>query len=194
MDLTRASADEIGSALGRAGLTWSFDEDGDVRVRFRSSQQPWIDAVFYRLNQDFSISGQFLNGHAVPQGNNTTRWEVPLDAGREPTAIAQKVVSVYFMPRPGQVALQIHASIAPLNQPRPMHIKIIPGGQQISQIERAYPGFVGHQGSTQFWVSSAITGSSVDGVTFEQVVRTASSVGLEMFEGPFTGWLYSTDL
>ena len=106
------------------------------------------DAVFYEFDTakaDFSMRGQFLNGRAVPQDNGMTRWEVPLDSGHEPTAVAQKVVTVYLMPRPGSVSIQIHASIAPLAQPRPMHIKVIPGSQQVSKIEREYPGLCRHR-------------------------------------------------
>lgn len=197
MNLTRATAQEIGSALDRAGVTWSYDDDGDVRVRFRSSQPPGIDAVFYEFDtakQDFSVRGRFLNGRAVPQGNGTSTWEVPLDSEHEPTAVAQKVVTVYLTPRPGSMSIQIHASIAPLAQSRPMHIKVIPGSQQVGRIEREFPGFTGTAGATHFWMSSAITGTNVDETEFRNVVQATSQVGLAMFDGPFTGWLYSTDL
>jgi hypothetical protein len=197
MDLTRATAQEIGSALDRAGVTWNYDDDGDVRIRFRSSQQPGTDAVFYEFDTakaDFSVRGQFLNAHAVPQDNGTTSWEVPLDSGHEPTAVAQKVVTVYLMPRPGRVSIQIHASIAPLAQPRPMHIKVIPGSQQVSRIEREFPGFVGAEGNTHFWMSCDVTGTSADETEFRNLIRTVSQVGMAMFDGPFTGWIYSTDV
>lgn len=197
MDLTTATGQGIGSTLDRAGVSWSFDKDGDVRVRFRSSQQPWIDAVFYEFDTaqaDFSMRGQFLNGRAVPQGNGMTSWEVPLDLGYEPTAVAQKVVTMYLMPRPGNVNVQIHAAIAPLGQQRPMHIKVVPGSTQVNKIEREYPGFVGTTGGTHFWMSCGVTGTDVDEADFVDMVRTASDVGLAMFDGPFTGWLYSTDV
>ena len=197
MDLTRASAQEIGSALDRAGVTWNYDDDGDVRVRFRSSRPPSTDLVFYEFDTakaDFSMRGQFLNGRAVPQDNGMTRWEVPLNSGHEPTAVAQKVVTVYLMPRPGSVSVQIHASIAPLAQPRPMHIKVIPGRQQVSRIERQFPGFVGTEGNTHFWMSSAVTGTHADEAEFRNLIHTTSQVGLAMFDGPFTGWMYSTDV
>ncbi|WP_027862590.1 hypothetical protein [Marmoricola sp. URHB0036] len=197
MDLTRGNAQEIGSALDRAGVTWNYDDDGDVRVRFRSSQPPGTDAVFYEFDTakaNFSIRGRFLNARAVPDENGMTMWEVPLDSGHEPTAVAQKVVTVYLMPRPGSVSVQIHASIAPLDQPRPMHIKVIPGSQQVSRIERQFSGFVGTEGNTHFWMSSAVARTHVDEMQFRNMIQITSQVGLAMFDGPFTGWLYSTDV
>lgn len=195
MDLTRATAQEIGSVLDRAGVTWNYDDDGDVRVRFRGRHQ--TDAVFYEFDTakaDFSVRGQFLNARAVPQGNGMTRWEVPLDSGHEPTAVAQKVVTVYLMPRPGSVRVQIYASIAPLDQPRPMHIKVIPGSLQVNRIEREYPGFVGREGNRNFWMSSGLKGTRVDEMEFCNMVGTLSLVGFDMFDGPFTGWAYSRDV
>ncbi|QSR30822.1 hypothetical protein CFI00_10025 [Nocardioides sp. S5] len=179
------------------GVTWSYDDDGDVRVRFRSTQPPATDAVFYEFDTakaDFSMRGQFLNARAVPQGNGTIMWEVPPDSGLEPTAVAQKVVIVYFMPRRGQMEVQIHASVAPLGQPQPMHIRVIPGDQQVRSIETEFQGFVGAHDGTQFWMSAAVTGTDVDEMQFSQLVRTTSQVGQAMFEGPFTGWMYSTDV
>lgn len=197
MDLTRATPQQIGSALDSVGVTWSYDDDGDLRVRFRSGQQPWTDAVFYEFDStklDFSMRGQFLNGRAVPQENGPTRWEVPIKDGLEPTAVAQKVVTVYLIPRPGGVGIQIHASISPQNQARPMHIKIIPGSQQVDRIERDFPGFVGTGDNKRFWMSGGVAGTRVDESDLLNIVRTSFQVGLGMFEGPFTGWLYSTDV
>jgi hypothetical protein len=196
MDLTRVSALEIGSVLDRARVAWNYDDDGDVRVRFRSSQPPGIDLVFYQFDTataDFSMRGQFLRGRAVPQDNGMMRWEVPLDSGHEPTAVAQKVVTVYLMPRPGSVNVQIHASISPLSQPRPSHIKVIPGDRQVNWIERQFPGFVRTESNTHFWISSAVTGVHVDEMEFLNLIHTCSQVGLAMFDGPFTGRMYSTD-
>ncbi len=140
------------------------------------------------------MRGQFLNGRAMPQGNGMTQWEVPLTAGLNPTAVAQKVVTVYLMPRLGGVSVQIHASVAPMNQPRPMHIKVIPGIQEVSKIERVFPGFVGKGDSKRFWVSSGFTGTQVDEENLLDMLRTTFDVGLHMFEGQFTGWMYSTDV
>lgn len=143
------------------------------------------------------MRGQFLNARAVPQANGLTRWEVPL-GGYAPTAVAQKVVTVYLIPRPGGVGIQVHASIAPSSQPRPMHIKVIPGRDQVSRIERSYPGFVGRaetrDGGSQFWMSGGVTGKRVDEDDLLDMLRTTFDVGLEMFDGPFTGWMYSTDV
>jgi hypothetical protein len=196
MDLTRAtSLLEIGPALDHAGMTWSYDDDGDVRIRFRSGQQPWIDVVFYRFDaQDFSMRGQFLNGRAVPQANGMTRWEVPLESGHTPTAVAQKVVTIYLMPRPGGVSVQIHAAIAPLEQPRPMHIKIRPEDRQVSRIEKDFPGFVRAGDSKQVWMSTRVGGTRVAETDFCDMVMTAAEVGLAMFDGPFTGWLFPRDV
>jgi hypothetical protein len=196
MDLTRATAQELGSALDRVGVTWSHDDDGDIRYRFRSNQPPGTDAVFYEFDTvkgDFSLRGQFLNGSAIPQGNGTTLWKVPLDSDYEPTAVAQKVVTVYLMPRPGSVRIQIHAAVKPLNQPRPMHIKLIPGSRQVSRIEMEFPGFVGVEGNRQFWMSAGVTGT-VDEAVIQGLIQTTSQVGYAMFDGPFTGWMYSTDV
>lgn len=196
MDLARVTSHGIGSVLDRAGVTWTYDNDGDIRVRFRSGQQPWTDVVFYEFDAakaDFSMRGQFLNARAVPQANGMTRWEVPL-GGLEPTAVAQKVVTVYLMPRPGGVGMQVHASIAPMEQPRPMHIKVIPGTQQVNRIERAFPGFVGRGDNKQYWMTGGATGTRVDEADLLDMLSQTRQVGLEMFNGPFTGWLYSTDV
>lgn len=196
MDLTRATSHGIGSVLDRAGVTWTYDDDGDIRVRFRSGQQPWTDVVFYEFDTvkaDFSIRGQFLNARAVPQANGTTGWEVPL-GGLQPTAVAQKVVTVYLIPHAGYVRVQVHAAIAPLDQARPMHIKVIPGSQQVTSIESAFPGFVGTGNSEAYWMSSAPTGTNVEEASFLALLGSARQVGLHMFDGPFTGWVYSRDV
>lgn len=197
LDLTRTTPREIGAALDRVGMTWTYDNDGDVRFRTRSSQQPWTDPVFYEFDStstNFRMRGQFLEGRRVSQGNGGVNWEVSLDQGYRPTAIAQKVVTVYFIPRPGGVRLQIHAAVAPLSQARPMHIQIIPGREQVARIERKYRGFVGTEqtgpdGTKQLWMSGAVAGKQADDSEFLDLIRTLSSVGLEMFDGPFTGWM-----
>lgn len=178
-------------------MTWTYDNDGDVRFRTRSSQQPWTDPVFYEFDStstNFRMRGQFLEGRRVSQGNGGVNWEVSLDQGYRPTAIAQKVVTVYFIPRPGGVRLQIHAAVAPLSQARPMHIQIIPGREQVARMERKYRGFVGTEqtgpdGTKQLWMSGAVAGKQADDSEFLDLIRTLSSVGLEMFDGPFTGWM-----
>ena len=137
---------------------WTYDDDGDVRFRVQSSQQPWVDAVFYELDPvraDFSVRGLFLDGKATPQGDGTSRWEVSLESGHTPTAVARKIVTVYFMPRPGSVSVQIHASFVPTPSPRPMRVKLIPQAEQIRRIEREFPGFVGAGDETNFWMSAA---------------------------------------
>lgn len=194
MDLTRATGEGIGSTLDRSGLTWSFDKDGDVQVAFRSSRQPWTDAVFYQLDTtDWRVRGQFLNARAVPQGNGMTSWEVSPDRGSKPTAVARKVVTMYLMPRPGHVLVQIHARIEPLEQP--IEIRgITPESAQLGKIERDYPGFVGRTGDRQFWMSCGVTGTDVDEYDFLDMVARGRDVGLAMFDGPFTGWLYSPEL
>ena len=197
MDLTHTTSQDLGSALSRVGVTWVYDDDGDIRIRFRSGEQPWIDVVFYEFDAakvDFSMRGQFLNGRAVPQGDGMTRWEVSTADGLQPTAVAQKVVTVYLMPRSGGVGAQIHASIAPLDQPRPMHIKVIPGSEQVSMIERAFPGFLGRGDNKHFWISGGLTGCHVGDAELLDMLRTMFQIGLQMFDGPFAGWLYSTDL
>lgn len=136
---------------------------------------------------------QFLNGRAVPEANGMTRWEVP--RGRlQPSAVAQKVVTVYLIPNAGYVRVQVHAAIAPLDQPRPMHIKVIPGSQQVSRIERAFPGFVGTGDSEAYWISAAPTGTHVEERDFLAVLSNARQVGLDMFDGPLTGWMYTRDI
>ncbi|AQX81543.1 hypothetical protein BWO91_17640 [Plantibacter flavus] len=198
MDLASVSAREIGEALDRIGVTWSYDNDGDIRVRFRSGDHPWTDVVYYELQQDYSIRGEFLNGRAVPQGNGMTQWEVPLDVEHQPTAIAQKVVTVYLTPRHGGVTVQIHAAVSPLNQPRPIHIKVIPGSKQVSSIQDAFPGYVGKEerrgDSSQFWLSVGLNGTRVDDADLLFLVKRTFSIGLRMFDGPFSGWLYSTEV
>jgi hypothetical protein len=195
--LESATSHQICSALDRAGVTWSLDDDGDIRVRFRSGQQPWTDAVFYEFfdtpDGRLSIRGQFLNGRAVQEGNGRTRLEVPSD-GPLPTAVAQKVVTVYLMPRRGALALQIHAAIAPLGQPRPMHIRINPGNDQLGRIERTFPGFSRRWGNDECWMSGEVTGGHVDEETLLDLLGTARQVGLEMFDHAFTGWMYGTEV
>lgn len=182
--------------LDRAGVTWNYDNDGDIRVRFRSSQQPWTDAVFYEFDTvkaDFSIRGQFLNARAVPQANGRMGWEVPR-GGIQPTALAQKVVTVYLIPQAGYVRVQVHAAIAPLDQPRPMHIKVIPGRPQVTKIEETFPGFVGTGDSEAYWMSSAPTGTDVGEADFLALLRSTGQVGLHMLDGAFTGWMHSRDV
>lgn len=183
--------------LDRAGITWIFDEDGDIRVRFRSDQQPWIDAVFYEFDTakaDWSMRGEFLGASALQQPDGTTRWEVPVRDGLRPTAVAQKVVDLYLMPRTGGVSMQIHSSIAPLDQPMPMHIKVKPGADQIARIEQAFPRFVAARDERDLWMSGGATGARVDEADFVDLVGEAFDIGLEMFRGPFTGWMYSREV
>lgn len=199
MDLGYATADEIGSALDRIGVGWSFDKDGDVQIRFRRGDSPWTDVVFYEFDtdkQDFSMRGYFLNARAVPQGNGTTNWEVLDHLAHKATAVAQKVVTVYLMPRRGMLAVQIHASVAPLNQPRPMHIKVVPNSTQVSRIERDYRGFVGRGDSKQFWIAGEVEveGGVVSESALRSLLRTLFEVGRSMFDGPFTGWLFATEV
>jgi hypothetical protein len=79
-----------------------------------------------------------------------------------------------------------------------MHIKVIPGIHQVRSIERAFPGFIGRaqtrDGSSQFWMSGGVTGRRVDDDEFLDMLETTRRVGLDMFDGPFTGWMYATDV
>lgn len=196
LNLTQTTSREIGAAFDRVGMTWSYDSDGDVRFRTRSSQQPWTEPVFYEFDAtstNFRMRGQFLEGRRIPHANGVN-WEVSLDQGYQPTAIAQKVVTVYFSPGRGSVRLQIHAAIVPLSQARVMHIQILPGREQVARIERRYPGFVGTEqtgpgGTKQLWMSGAVAGQQSDDSEFVDLIQTISTVGLEMFDGPFTGWM-----
>jgi len=122
-----------------------------------------------------------------------TSWEIsPADGGSKPTAVARKVVTMYLMPRPGHVLVQIHARIEPLEQP--IEIRgITPGSAQLGKIERDYPGFVGRTGDRQFWMSCGVTGTDTDESDFLDMVARGRDVGLAMFDGPFTGWLYSPE-
>ncbi len=77
-----------------------------------------------------------------------------------------------------------------------MHIRIIPGSSQVARIERQYPGFVGTEetgpgGTRQFWMAAAMGRNQVDDAKLVELIRAMYSVGLEMFEGPFTGWMYT---
>lgn len=197
LDLTSVTSREIGTALDRAGIPWSFDDDGDVQVRFRANQPPWVDAVFYEFDtvrQDFSLRGQFLNARLAPRPGGGFNLEVPLTPGQKCTAVAQKIVTIYLSPRPGGIGVQIYAAIAPLDQPRPMHIRVIPGREQVGKIERAYPGFVGRGDERSFWLGSGFGGKDVSESDFSATVRDVSLIGLQMLEGPFTGWMNTSEL
>jgi len=173
-------------------VIFGFDFD---RVNIRGRTLSSMSSI--RPGGDFSMRGQFLNGRPVPEGNGMTRWEVSLDGGHRPTAVAQKVLTVYLMPGVGGVGVQIHAAVAPLDQRRPMHIKIIPGSDQVGRIEREFPGFTGaaetRNGGSQFWMSGRISGTNVDDADLIDIIRMTFRVGLQMFDGPFTGWFYATD-
>ncbi len=196
MDLTSTTSAEIGAVLDRASIAWNYDEDGDIKVRFRSSQEPWTDLVFYEFDtskDDWSVRGKFLGAQRTPLGDGTERWDVPRD-GLKPTALAQKVVDVYLMPNPEGVGIQIHAAVAPLRQPRPMHITVVPGDQQVGSIERSYPRYVGKRSEAGFWFSGGATGLSVNEEHFIGMLREAFGIGLQMFEQEFSGWFVSTDI
>ncbi|WP_206475283.1 hypothetical protein [Microbacterium sp. KRD172] len=196
MDLTRTTSSEIGAALDRASIAWSYDEDGDVRVRFRAAQEPWTDLVFYEFDTDkadWSVRGRFLGAQRTPLGDGSERWDAPHD-GQRPTSLAHKVVDIYLIPEPGGVVIQIHAAVAPLKQPRPMHITVVPGDQQISSIERSYPRYTGKHSEAGFWFSGGATGSDVAEEYFIEMLREASGIGLKMFEYQFSGWFVSADV
>lgn len=155
MALTRATSQEVGQALDRLGVIWSFDRDGDVRVAHQSNKQPWVDAAFYEFDvakADFSMRGEFLHARFETLPDGMIQWELPAD-GPEPTAIARKIVSLYLMPRPEGVVVQVHATIESLAPARPIRIKLIPGGEQVSNIERTFPGFLGVSAGKNFWMS-----------------------------------------
>lgn len=195
MDLTRTNSQEIGSVLDRAGVTWNYDRDGDIRVRFRAGQPPWIDTVFYEFDTtraDWSMRGEFLNGRAIPQSDGTTRWEVPPTAAHSPTAVAQKVVDVYIIPAEGGLMFQIHAAIVPLKA-QPPHIKITPSAEQVGRIERQ-TGFKGVEGDRLFWLAGGYAAANVEEADFVGLVSEVGKVGLAMFDGPFTGWAFTTEV
>jgi hypothetical protein len=196
VDLTSTTSSEIGAALDRIGVTWSYDLDGDILLRFRLSEQPWVDAVFYEFDTllaDFSMRGEFLNANFVPLGDGTTRCEVPSGV-RQMTAVAQKLLNVYLTPRDGGVSVQIHGSFESFAPARPIRIKVIPGSRQVSSIERAFPGFVGRGDGKEFWMASGISGTQIADADLLEFLRLAFKVGLQMFEGPFTGWAQKTDV
>lgn len=196
IDLTRTTSTEIGAVLDRASIAWSYDDDGDIKIRFRSSQEPWIDLVFYEFDTskaDWSVRGTFLEAERTPLGDGTERWDAPR-GGEKPTALAQKVVDIYLIPEQEGVVIQIHAAVAPLRQPRPMHITVVPGAQQVSSIERSYPRYTGKVGEGGFWFSGGATGPGVPEEYFVQMVREAAAIGLEMFEHQFSGWFVSADI
>ena len=118
-----------------------------------------------------------------------------LEDGRQPTAVAQKVVDVFVMPREQGVFVQVHAAIAPLQQPRPMHIRVVPNAQQVSIIEREFRGFIGTLSDEgQFWVSGGFAGTAVDESEFLALISITPQIGLKMFDGLFKGWLFSVEV
>ncbi|MDX2401415.1 hypothetical protein [Microbacterium algeriense] len=196
MDLTRTTSTQIGAVLDRANIAWNYDEDGDIRVRFRSSQEPWTDLVFYEFDTskaDWSVRGSFLGAQRTPLGDGTERWDAPRDS-LQPTALAQKVVDVYLIPKAEGVGIQIHAAVAPLRQPHPMHITVVPGDQKVSSIERSYPRYVGKHSEEGFWFSGGATGAGIAEENFIGMLREASAIGLEMFDHQFSGWFVSADI
>ncbi|GEM_PF-3453692 len=196
MDLTGTTSTQIGEVLDRANIAWNYDEDGDIKVRFRSSQEPWTDLVFFEFDTskaDWSVRGYFLGAQPTPLGDGTERWDAPRDSVT-PTALAQKVVDVYLIPKPEGVGIQIHAAVAPLRQPHPMHITLVPGSQRVRSIERSYPRYVGMHSEEGFWFSGGATGSSVAEAHFIEMLLEASAIGLKMFEHQFSGWFVSTDV
>lgn len=191
IDLARATASEVGAALDSAGIGWTYDADGDVQMRMRVNQQPWIAPVFYELDQSWQARGQFLEGNLVshPASNGTT-WEIPRGQAHNPTDIANKVLTFYFMPRPGGLLIQVHGAIAPLGQPD-LRIRVVPSAAQAEHIERNNPSYrvkreVKPDGTTHFFLMTAFN-VRVDHANFIELVRSVADVGLEMFDGPFTG-------
>lgn len=157
----------------------------------RVNQQPWIAPVFYELDQSWQARGQFLDGNLVSHAaSGGTTWEIPTGQAHNPTDIANKVLTFYFMPRPGGLLIQVHGAIAPLGQPD-LRIRVVPSVGQAEHIERTNPGYrikreVKPNGTTQFFLMTAFTGRA-DHDNFIELVRSVADVGLEMFDGPFTG-------
>ncbi|MCJ1707854.1 hypothetical protein [Microbacterium sp. VKM Ac-2923] len=191
MDFTRADAHTLGSALTRIGVTWNYDKDGDIRLRFRGSKL--TDGLVYQLNTDWTVQGEFLGGRAVPQPDGSTAYEFPR-SGRMPTAIAQKVVTAYLMPRPQGLLVQVHLAVFPLDQPRPFHIKIAPNPATVHAVELRHPGFTGTGDGRQFWMTycNAATNASDDDFSF--FISHLIDVGRDLFEAPFTGWMFFGNL
>lgn len=83
MDLTRATAQELGSALDRVGVTRATMMtviSATVSDRISRQERMLSFTSSTPSKGDFSLRGQFLNGSAIPQGNGTTLWKVPLDS------------------------------------------------------------------------------------------------------------------
>lgn len=195
LNFSRATPQDIGAVLDRLGMTWTYDQDGDVRFRTRSSQQPWTEPVFYEFDPNsanFMLRGQFLEGKRIHQSDGTAIWDVPAQAHR-PTDVAQKVVTVFLTPGHGGLRLQIHAAVA-VTKPQPMHLRVVPSIEQIARIERGFPGFngveqTGPNGTKQAWMATLVKHNGATDEQFRGLIERASSVGLYMFDGPFTGWL-----
>ena len=180
-------------------MTWTYDQDGDVRFRTRSSQQPWTQPVFYEFDPssvNFMLRGRFLEGKRIRQPDGTALWDVPAQ-GHRPTAVAQKVVTVFFTPGHGGLRLQVHAAVA-VTKPQPMHLQVVPSKEQIARIERGFPGFngveqTGPDGTKQAWMATLVKHNGATDEQFRSLIERASSVGLSMFDDTFTGW-FTTDV
>jgi len=191
------NAFQLMSSLDRLGITYIEDDDGDVMIRTRSDSPGWIDAVYFEFDSgqaDFSIRGEFLNAHASPRGDGSTLWQVPVSVGRTPTAIAQKVVTVYLMPRSDQLLVQVHAAVAPLSSPRPLHLRIAPSASQVDCIRRSFDGMSAKTDGTQFWMMARLRALAVDDRAVLELVQAMFEVGRLMFDGPFTGWMYQSEV
>lgn len=188
MDLTNTTARALGDVLNRAGISWEYDDEGDIKIEHRLPRPPWVDLVFYEVADDWSMRGHFLNARATSQADGGVYFERP--AGGSATAgPAAKIVDVYFIPEPGGVSMQVHAKIQPLAvaTARPFQIAIMPSRQQINRIERSFPRFHGVGEGGQFFMAGGAAGTNLPEDALVYVFEEALEVGLGMFEGPFTG-------
>lgn len=192
MDLRNTNASELGDALDRLGLSWSLDNDGDICIRFRSLEEGGTDAVFYEFDtvkQDFSITGRFLNGRVTQLPDGSQQWSILRTSGLEPTAIAQKVTTLFFMPRAGRLAFQIHAAIVPLGVAAPINISVIPTDEQLQRIQIVLPGVSVQRGNGELWLTGALSVPHATDESLRSFIQSAAAAGKKMFSDRFTGFM-----
>lgn len=189
MNLTRISAAKLSAELTKAGWSPRYDSDGDVIMRMRSIEPPHADAAFYRIDQDYVMRGHLLGATVTQLPDGKTMWTVPDDSPYEPTAIVQKVSTVYLMPRPGGVQIQIHAAVQPISDTRPMHIKVTADAQRKAELERDYPNFGVVTDGRLTWLSTTAVARRASTSDLMTLIRTCWQAGLDMIGTDFTGVL-----
>lgn len=188
MDFSNTSATELGAALDRLGYTWEFDDDGDISFRVRSNSPAGYSAVNYTMVQDRSVAGQFLDAEVTFNPDGFATWDVP-DDGPRITAVVQNVVTIVLAPRPGQLVVQVYASILPQGDAVPIRISIAPSEDQVEAIEGAYPGFVGRREHKNLCFQAAATASNIDDAALLDFTTYLDGIGRHMFTGSFEGWM-----